>query len=296
MNAGVLSGYQVLDFSGEAGALCVRTLAGMGAGTVRASPENPVEEEKARRLAEKADILVETSSPGYLVSRGLGYEDLSKVNPGLIMVSITPFGQDGPYRDRPASDLTLQALGGWLSVTGGPRAPLKLYGHQAYNTASLFAVNGILLALRHRHQTGRGQHIDISIMECVAATLDHALVRYFYEGLIAGRRGSRHWNNAFEVLRCADGYVLVSLHLHWETLVAWLDSEGMAGDLTDSKWQEREERNRGIEHVIEVLERWTTKYKAQELVEKGQLMRFPWAEVATPALTGRQECEDERKR
>ena len=84
-----------------------------------------------------------------------------------------------------------------MSVTGEPDAPLKLYGNQAYHTASLFAANGILLALWQRHATGRGQYIDISIMECVAATLDHVLVRYFYEGIVSGRQGSRHWNNAF---------------------------------------------------------------------------------------------------
>jgi crotonobetainyl-CoA:carnitine CoA-transferase CaiB-like acyl-CoA transferase len=296
MNTGVLSSYRVLDFTGEAGALCVKTLADMGAEIVRISQGKPAEREKARHLVEKVDILLETSPPGYLASRGLGYRDLCKINPGLIMVSITPFGQDGLYRDCPATDLTLQALGGWLSVTGEPRAPLKLYGHQAYNIASLFAANGTLLALRYRHRTGQGQHIDISIMECVAATLDHALVRYYYEGIVAGRRGSRHWNNAFEILPCADGYVLVSLHLHWETLVAWLDSEGMAGDLADRKWREREERNRGIEHVIEVLEKWTIKHKAAELVEKGQLMRFPWAVVATPGQAGQQEGKDDRER
>jgi benzylsuccinate CoA-transferase BbsE subunit len=294
MNTGVLSGYHVLDFTGEAGLLCVKTLAGLGAEVVRISPGKPAEEVEFRRLIEKVDILVETLPPGYLESRGLGYRNLSKINPGLIMVSITPFGQAGPYRDRPASDLTLQALGGWLSVSGGPRTPLKLYGSQAYNTASLFAANGILLALRHRNRTGRGQHIDISIMECVAAALDQVLPRYFYEDIVSGRQGSRHWNNAFKILRCADGYILVSLHLHWETLVAWLDSEGMAGDLTDKKWQEREERNRGIEHVIEVLERWTIKHKAGELAEKGQLMRFPWAVVATPRQASRQECENDR--
>ena len=195
------------------------------------------------------------------------------------MVSITPFGQDGPYKDFKASDLTLQAMGGWLSVTGEPDMPLKLCGNQAYNIAALFAVNGILLALWQRHDTGKGQHIDISIMECVAATMDHVLPRYFYGGVVSGRQGSLHWNNAFRVFPCADGYVLLSLHLHWETLVEWLASEGMAGDLTDEKWSDREERNRNIGYIIEVVEWWTLKHKAGELVKKGQLMRFPWAKV-----------------
>ena len=198
------------------------------------------------------------------------------------MAAITPFGQTSPYKDYKASDLTLQAMGGWMSVTGKPDKPLKLYGSQAYNTASLFAVNGILLALWQRHDTGRGQYIDISVMECVAATLDQVLVRYFYEDIVSGRQGSRHWNNAFEIFRCRDGYILLSLHLQWETLVEWLAAEGMADDLVAERWLDRDERNRHIEHIVEVLGRWTLTHGVKELVEKGQLMHFPWAEVAPP--------------
>ena len=231
-----------------------------------------------RRLVKTADILVETAPPGYLASLGLDYAQLSAISPGLVMASVTDFGQGGPYRDLKSSDLVAEALGGWLSVTGG-----------------LFAVNGILLALWQRHATGRGQYIDVSVMECVAATLDHALVRYFYEDTVSPRRGSLHWNNAFRVFPCRDGYILLSLFQQWETLVAWLDSEGMAAGLTDDKWRDREERTRGIDHIIGVLERWTLSHTVGELVERGQLMRFPWARVASipellssPQLAGRQ--------
>jgi crotonobetainyl-CoA:carnitine CoA-transferase CaiB-like acyl-CoA transferase len=273
----ILAGYSVLDLTDAKGLLCVRLLACMGAEVVRINPEN--EPGDFRDLVKQADILIESFPPGHMGSLGLGYEDLKEINPRLIMASITPFGQSGPYKDYKACDLTLQALGGWLSVTGEPQMPLKLFGNQAYHTASLFAANGILLALWSRHDTGKGQHIDIAIMDCVAATLDHVLVRYFYEGIVSGRQGSRHWNNAFEIFRCRDGYILLSLHQQWETLVAWLASESMADDLTDEKFRDREERNRNIDHIIEVLERWTLSHSAGELEEKGQLMRFPWAEV-----------------
>jgi crotonobetainyl-CoA:carnitine CoA-transferase CaiB-like acyl-CoA transferase len=273
----ILAGYSVLDLTDAKGLLCVRLLACMGAEVVRINPEN--EPRNFRDLVKQADILIESFPPGHMGSLGLGYEDLQEINPRLIMASITPFGQSGPYKDYKACDLTLQALGGWLSVTGEPQMPLKLFGNQSYHTASLFAANGILLALWSRHDTGKGQHIDIAIMECVAATLDHVLVRYFYEGIVSGRQDSRHWNNAFEIFRCRDGYILLSLHQQWETLVAWLVSEGMAEDLTDEKFRDREERNRNIDHIIEVLERWTLSHSVAELEEKGQLMRFPWAEV-----------------
>jgi crotonobetainyl-CoA:carnitine CoA-transferase CaiB-like acyl-CoA transferase len=270
---GVLSGCIILDLTEENNVLCPRLLSGMGAEVIRVGLQTPGDN------INTADVLIESFSPGYLSSRGLAYQDLSKINPGLIMASITPFGQDGPYHDLKAGDLTLQALGGWLSVTGLPRAPLMLSGRQAYHMASLFAVNGILLALRQRSATGRGQYLDISIMECVAASLDQALPRYFYQGIVSGRQGSLHWNNAFRVFRCRDGDILLSLHQNWETLAEWLASEGMAADLTGARWRDREERNGHIGHIIEVLEKWTSGHRVAELVEKGQLMHFPWAEV-----------------
>jgi crotonobetainyl-CoA:carnitine CoA-transferase CaiB-like acyl-CoA transferase len=273
----VLSGYLILDFSNESASLCIKTLADMGAEVVRVDPEK--EPVRFRELLKQADVLIETTPPGLMASLGFGYPELSNINPRLIIVSITPFGQRGPYKDLKASDLTLQALGGWLSVTGRPAQPLKLYGPQAYNTASLFAVNSVLLAVFHRHETGKGQYIDVSIMESVAATLDHVLVRYLYQGEVAGRRGSQNWNNAFDVFPCADGYVLLSIHRQWETLVELMASEGMADDLTGDKWLDRDYRDRNIGHVIEVIGRWAKRHKAGELEELGQLMHFPWAAV-----------------
>ena len=198
------------------------------------------------------------------------------------MASITNFGQSGPYRDYKSCDLVASALGGQMYVCGEPQMPpLKPFGNQTYYTASLFAAIGILLALWNRHATGRGQHIDISLQECTAATLDHVLVRYFYEGVTAGRQGSLYWNNAFRIFPCRDGYILLTLLQQWETLVEWLDADGMANDLTDKKWLDSEERIKHLDHIIEVLEQWTQSHTTAELVEKGQSMRFPWAKVTS---------------
>jgi crotonobetainyl-CoA:carnitine CoA-transferase CaiB-like acyl-CoA transferase len=274
-----LSGYTVLDLTGETGALCVQLLAGMGTSGIRVDIAETAARGRLFKLAKTADVLIETFPPGYLSSFGLGYHNLSGTNPRLVMASITPFGQDGLYKDLKASDLTLQALGGWMSVTGGPDAPLKLYGPQAYHAASLFAANGILLALLGRHATGRGQYLDIAVFECVAAALDHVLPRYFYQGVVSRREGSLHWNHAFRVFKCRDGYALLSLHAYWDTLVEWLASEGLAADLAAKKYLSRAGRDRHIGHIIEVLEKWALTHSAGELVEKGQLMHFPWAEV-----------------
>jgi crotonobetainyl-CoA:carnitine CoA-transferase CaiB-like acyl-CoA transferase len=271
----VLTGCRILDLTDEKATLCIKILSDMGAVVVRLAPED----KRFLDQAAKADILVETLPPGYLKSLRLGYDALGKLNSRLIMASITHFGQSGPYKNYKSCDLVNQALGGWLSVTGEASKPLKLFGDQSYNVASLFTVNGILLALQQRHLTGKGQYLDVSIMECVAASLDYVLPRYFYQGIVSKRQGSRHWHNAFNVFPCKDGCILLTIHHQWETLVELMAYDGMAEDLTDEKWRDRQERDRHIDHIISIIEKWTRNHKAKELEEKGQLMRFPWAEV-----------------
>ena len=303
---GALSGYRVLDLADEKCMLCSRLLADMGADVIRVEKPGDsardlsfwqanigklaitldLEAKQGRaifqRLVKTADVVVESYQPGYLDSSGLGYSQLSQINPKLIMASITNFGQSGLYRDYKSCDMVASALGGQVYVCGAPETPpLKPFGPQAYYSACLFAAVGILLALWNRHTTGKGQHIDISVQDCVVATLDHVLVRYFYEGVVARRQGSLYWNNAFRTFPCRDGYILLSLFQQWETLVEWLDSEGMVEDLTDNKWRDRGYRLKHLDHVIEVLERWTRSHAVAELVEPGQLMRFPWAEVSS---------------
>jgi crotonobetainyl-CoA:carnitine CoA-transferase CaiB-like acyl-CoA transferase len=304
---GILSSYRVLDLTSEKGIFCSRLLADMGAEVIRVdqkgtelsgSPfftacnlgkcsitldlEPKKGQELFRRLAGTADVIVESYQPGYLGRLGLDYAELSSTNPQLVMTSITDFGQNGPHENYKSRDLVASALGGWMSTCGEPdMPPLKPFGHQAYYTACLFATMGVMLALLHRHSTDKGQHVAISIAECVTATLDHALVRYFYEREVAGRQGSLHWDNSFRIFPCQDGYILLSLFQQWETQVELLNAEGMAEDLTNKKWLDRETRAEGIGHIIEVMERWTKKHKVAELVEKGQLMHFPWAEVCS---------------
>jgi crotonobetainyl-CoA:carnitine CoA-transferase CaiB-like acyl-CoA transferase len=303
----ILSGYRILDLTDEKGMFSTRLLADMGAEVIRVEKPGARSVESAadfgylnagkrsisldlekgagcevfKRLVGTADVVVETGPPGYLASLGLGYPELSEINPRLVMAAVTDFGQSGPYRKYKSCDLVVAALGGWLSVCGESQAPLKPFGNQAYYATSLFATNGIMLALWHRHVTGKGQYLDISVMECVAATLDHVLVRYFYEGTVAKRQGSQHWNSAFRIFPCRDGYILLSLFQQWETLVDWLESEGMAEDLTDMKWRDSEARLKGLDHIMDVLEKWTLGHTVAELVETGQLMHFPWAGVTS---------------
>jgi benzylsuccinate CoA-transferase BbsE subunit len=299
----VLSGVRVAETGDAAARFAGWLLRGLGAAITRVEPPDAVSDRLRyldtgkhlvtldwsaaggpaafRELARTTDVIIETFPPGYLAGRGLSYEDLSGDNPGLVMASVTGFGQTGPRAGYAASELIAQAEGGWLSVTGGPDRPVRLPGPQAHFTAALFTVNGILLALRHRRLTGQGQHLDISLLESAAAVLDHVLPRYAADGTVAARQGSRHWNNAFRVFPCADGHILLSLQRDWDTLVGWLEAEGAAADLADARWRDEDYRNENIGRVIEVLTYWTKGKTAADLVAIGQLMRFPWAKVAS---------------
>ena len=278
----ILNHCRVLDLTDEKGALCAKLLAGMGAEVIRLTLklEDTRGQALFKRIALTCGIIVESYPPGFLHSLNLGYPELSRSHPRLIMASITPFGQTGPYRNFVSSELVSSAMGGQMAVCGDPdKPPLKPFGPQAYSTASLFAANGIMLALWQRYTSNRGQHIDISIHESTAATLDHVLVRYYYEGTVAGRTGNLYWNHAFRIFPCRKGYILLSLTYQWETLVGLLAAEGMAGDLGDPRWMDETERREHLPRIIEVLEKWTRNHDPEELVDLGQLMHFPWAKV-----------------
>jgi crotonobetainyl-CoA:carnitine CoA-transferase CaiB-like acyl-CoA transferase len=125
--------------------------------------------------------------------------------------------------------------------------------------------------------------VDVSIQEAVAATLEHVMVRYFADRVVSGRQGPLHWNHAFHIFPCKDGFIHMTLFQQWETLVAWMDQEGMAEDLTDEKYGDEEFRLDRLDHILGVIERWTRTHRKDELFELGQLMRFPWSPVYSPA-------------
>jgi crotonobetainyl-CoA:carnitine CoA-transferase CaiB-like acyl-CoA transferase len=235
------------------------------------------------KLLKKTDVLVETSPPGYLKGIGLDYKILSGVNSQLILVSVSGFGQHGLRRNYKTCDLVASAYGGQMYVSGSPSAtPLKAFGDQSYYSASLFATTGILLALRNRAKTGKGDHVDIALQTSVAATLEHVMSRYFSEKIIHRRQESRHWNGEFVVLPCKDGFIHVTPFQKWETLIEWLEVEGMAEDLKDDRWLDEDYRRNNFWHVIEVLKKWTAAHTTDEIYKLAQMMRFPWAPVQSP--------------
>lgn len=165
------------------------------------------------KLVEKADVLVQNFVPGTMESFGLGYEAVKARNPGIIYVAGSGFGQYGPYAQKPAFDVIIQAMGGVLSITGEPgRPPVRpgvSYGDIA---AGLFLCIATLAALQERHRSGEGQFVDISMLDCQVTVQENAFVRYLNAGEIPRPLGTRHpVITPFQVFPTKDGYVAVAL-------------------------------------------------------------------------------------
>lgn len=159
-------------------------------------------------LAAKSDVVVENFSPGTMDRFGLDYVSLERVNPGIILCSISGFGQNGPMATMPAYDIVAQALGGTMSITGYPGGePLRCGVSMGDLCAALYAVIGIMSALRLRERTGKGQHVDIAMLDCQVAMLEDALARFSVTGRIPGPLGTRHPSiTPFQQFHGADGY------------------------------------------------------------------------------------------
>lgn len=175
--------------------------------------KHPQGQEIIKRLISDADVLVENFLPGTLARFGLDYETLSAENPRLIYCSISGYGQDGPYRDRPGFDFMIQAQGGIMSITGPVQGPPHKVGVAIVDiTAGLFANSAILAALHHRDKTGAGQYIDIALLDSQIAWLVNQAHNYFATGETPERFGNAHPNIVpYEVFRTQDGYLALAI-------------------------------------------------------------------------------------
>jgi benzylsuccinate CoA-transferase BbsE subunit len=240
-------------------------------------------QELFRKLAIKTDIIVESFAPGTLARLGLGYDELKRLNPKLVLTSITPFGQTGPYRDYQSSDTVAEALGGMVYVNGAPNEPpLRGLGLQAYHSASFFAAIGAMSALWARDDISAGQWVDVSIQEATAACVEH-VAPFYHQGLgIETRRGSLHWSRYFRVARCKDGYIMHCALGDWTSLVEWVKADDKAQDLDGPQWEDLQFKKANAEHLFDVLDDWARDYTIAELMEGAQLRRIPYAMVRPP--------------
>lgn len=168
---------------------------------------------EARRLALAADVLVENFRPGLMAELGLGYEELSAANPGLVYCSVTGFGGTGPGAELPGYDLLVQALGGLMSVTGEPEGePLKVGVALVDVVAGLYAAVGILAALERRRESGEGQLVEVDLLSALLAGLVNQSSAYTVAGVVPGRMGNRHPSIApYELLHCRDDDIVIAV-------------------------------------------------------------------------------------
>ena len=170
-----------------------------------------------KRLAAQCDICVENYKVGTLARYGLDYAALSAVNPRLVYCSITGFGQTGPYAPRPGYDFVFQGMGGLMSITGVPdgqpgAGPMKVGVAVADLVTAMYATVAILGAIEQRHVSGRGQHIDIALLDCLIALTSFQTLNWFVSGEVPRRLGNGHPNIVpYQVFACKGGYIILAV-------------------------------------------------------------------------------------
>ena len=234
------------------------------------------------RLVAEADVLVENFEPRVMFSLGLGYETLSDINPGLVMTSISNFGQTGPYRDYAAREINLYAIGGLMYITGEvDREPLQMAARLCQYGAGQNAFVASLSALWYRDGTGEGQHVDVAISEHAATILENALSMYSYTGSSVRRTGNRGYGRAaWGPYPCKDGYVGVIAgpdHL-WPAMAELMETP----ELADERFSDRSGRALHADELDTLMLPWLAQHEKREIFEDAQRLGLAFAYVAAP--------------
>lgn len=246
-----------------------------------------------RELAATADLVVETHKPGTMARWGCDHDALSKVKPALVMTSITGFGQTGPYAQYEWEDLIGLASGGFLYLGGYTDSPpIGAYGNQAFLGASMYGAVASMLALTSTEATGAGEHVDVSMQECMVMAMETAVQFYDLEGTVRRRHADVQRFAGTGVFECGDGHIYmmasgIGANKFWPLSLQWLVDEKVAGveRLAGEEWNRVEyvgtEEAKRI--FAEVFGPWArTKTKAY-LFEEGQRRHLPLAAINTPA-------------
>jgi crotonobetainyl-CoA:carnitine CoA-transferase CaiB-like acyl-CoA transferase len=317
----LLPGYRVLDLTSSMGAFCGKLLCDLGMDVIKVEPpggdparteppfangrEHPerslrfaylnagkrsitlnIAKEDGRKvlldLVARSDIVLEDCEPGYLAGQGLGYDALVERNPRLILVSLTGFGQDGPYAHYKTPDIVGTAMGGLLYISGDPNlAPCNPPETQSYYYASLFASYGTMLALWQRETRGIGAYVDASIQASMALH-EHVAFNYSAEGRVMKRAGSQHQHNApANLFRCKNGWIaLFVTQNHWPLLLkVWEDHPP---ELDDPKWINSNLRRAHADYINAQVTSYTCRFLKEDLAELMQQHGIPGLPVNSP--------------
>jgi len=245
----------------------------------------PEGREVFRRLAAQSDVLIENFRAGDLDALGLGWAELSRLNPRLVFCSITGYGQTGPWKERPAYDLALQAESGWMSITGEAGAPPVRVGVAVIDLFSAhYAVQAILSALLDRERTGRGARIDISMLECAAASLSYMGQNALATGVSPGRMGSRHPSIVpYQAFPTRDGHVVVAAGSQaiWERLCGALGKPELTTDARFGDNSKRVAHRDALEEILTSVFRTRGTAEWLELLQARDVPATPVNDVAT---------------
>jgi len=226
-----------------------------------------------RRLVEKTDILVESGRPGQMSDWGLDYDHLAKLNPGLVMVAVTPFGQTGPYRHFKESSAVLDALGGHTFIQGDPnREPLRYPEGTAEYTAGMFATVAVMGALFAGVGTGEGQYIDISVLDCLPGLDAFRTAKWTHAQVIQQRTGGRYAGWPGKVYPCRDGYVGLCGIGPTGTLVP-MYSVMEIPELLDEKYETHLQRDERLEELDDIVQPWLMAHDGYEIFHALQGVR-----------------------
>ena len=318
----LLSGYKVLDLSSSMAAFCGKMLRDLGMDVIKVEPpggdasrlEPPfakgrddcesslrfaylnagkrsvtldITKESGRKifldLVARSDVLLESFEPGFLAAHNLGYEELIEKQNKLILVSVSGFGQDGPYAHYKTPDIVGNAMGGLLYISGDPTmTPCNPPETQSYYYGSLFACYGVMLALWQRETRGIGAWIDTSIQASMALH-EHVAFNYSAEGRVMKRAGSQHQHNApANLFQCKNGWIaLFVTQNHWPLLLKIWDDHDPA--LDDPKWINSNLRREHADYINAQVTSFTLRFRKEELAEVFQKNGIPGLPVNSPS-------------
>lgn len=246
--------------------------------------KHPQGKKLLKDLAQKSDVLIENFKPGTMDKLGVGYDELKKVNPRLVYAASSGFGQTGPYSARPAYDLIIQGMGGMMSVTGpDENTPTKVGSSVADIFAGLFTVIGVLVALSARERTGRGQLVDVAMLDCMVAVLENAVSRYLVNGVIPHPIGNRHPSiSPFTTLATSDGAVNIAVGNNdiWARMCAVLDMEAFKDD---PRFADNPARVENFNELKKILEERTKKNTSAHWLEVFDRVNVPNGPINTIA-------------
>ena len=252
--------------------------------TGKRSVELPLDEPAGRdaflRLVETADVVIENFRPADLRALGLTYDDLSAVNPRVTLVSITPFGQQGPYADYRGNNLTTFAMAGQMYITGtDDGGPLKNGGYQADYQGGLNGFSAAMLGVLAAERDATGQHIDVSVQHCMAPILEAGIPYYSYLGRWnRGRRGN-HMASFIGIYPCADGHL--GIHImprNWKPFTDAIDRPDL---FEDPRFVTQADRTVHNDELMAEFYAWAATENKHELYERAGKMRAPIAFVHT---------------